>query len=98
VIWLSQVTMKDKGRAVLDRWPCCYVLSRTPYREAVPDLIDLLRNDEVEAMRAVAAESLGELYTAGADKAIRDALVRAYNNDSSKWVRDTIVKYINPNQ
>ncbi len=96
VIWLSQMTMKDKGRAVLDRWPCCYVLSRTPYRQAVPDLIDLLRNDEVEAMRAVAAESLGELYNSGADKTIRDALVDAYNNDSSKWVRDTIAKYINP--
>lgn len=98
VTWLCLTYMNLKTRAVLDRWPCCYVLSHANYQQAIPNLISLLQNDRVEAMRAVAAESLGEFYkTNPGNTAIRDALTGAYQNDSSEWVHKTIAKYIGEN-
>ena len=94
IAWLCLTYMKDKSRGVLDRWPCCYVLTRAKYSQAVPDLIDVLLRDEVEAMRAVAAEALGGLYIDTRNTAIRDALMQSARTDKSKRVRDVIAKYL----
>jgi HEAT repeat protein len=94
IAWLCLTYMKDTTRGVLDRWPCCYVLTRGGYTKAVPDLIEVLLHNEVEAMRAVAAEALGGLYKDTASSAIRDALTQAARTDTSQWVRDTIARYI----
>ena len=94
IAWLCLTYMKDKSRAALDRWPCCYVLTRSGYVQAVPDLIDVLLHDEMEAMRAVAAEALGGLYRETGDDAIRDALIQSARTDTSKWVLETIARYV----
>jgi len=94
VIWLCLTYIKDKGRTLPDRWPCCYVIDRSMYVQAMPDLIDVLLYDEAETMRAVAAEALGEMYKSTTSATIREALLRAAQLDKSKWVRDTIAKYV----
>ncbi len=86
------MTIKDKGRAVLDRWPCCYVISGVRYDKGVPDLTNVLFHDEVEAMRAVAAEALGGMSSTNA--AARAALVQAAKTETSQWVLDTIARYL----
>lgn len=94
IAWLCLTYMNDTSRGVLDRWPCCYVLVRAGYTEAVPQLIDVLLNDETEAMRAVAAESLGGVYKSTGNITIRDALAKAASTDTSKWVQETIARYL----
>ena len=60
IAWLCLTYAKDKGRAILDRWPYMYVLAHVGYQPAVPDLIDELFHDQVECMRKrSAAEALG---------------------------------------
>ena len=94
IIWLCLTYMNDTSRGPLDRWPCIYVIGRTGYMEGVPAIIDVLLHDEIEAMRAVAAEALGGMYKATSNTDIRDALLQASRTDTSKWVRDTIAKYL----
>jgi len=91
IAWLCVTYMKDKSRGVLDRWPCCYVVSRSGYEQGVPDLIDVLLHDGVEVMRAVAAEALGGLPNSAA---AHDALVQAELGETSQRVRDVIAKYL----
>jgi hypothetical protein len=94
VMWLCITYMKDTSRGVLDRWPCCYVIDRCRFEAGIPDLIDVLMLDYVEVVRAVAAESLGELYKATGNTKIKDALTEALRTEKSKRVLDTIAKYI----
>jgi HEAT repeat protein len=94
ITWLCLTYMKDTSRGPLDRWPCCYVIGRSGYMQGVPDMIDVLLRDEIEAMRAVAAEALGGIYKATRNATIHDALLQAARTDTSKWVRDTIAKYL----
>jgi len=86
--------MKDINRSILDRWPCCYVISGIGYEPGAADMIDELLRDEVEIMRAVAAEALGSMYKKTASTVIHDALVQAARTDTSQLVRDTVAKYL----
>jgi len=95
IAWLCLTYTNDLGRGVLDRWPCMYVLSRSGYEAAVPDFIEVLKHDPVEAMRAVAAEALGDL--SGNPRA-HDALVEADLTETSKWVREVIARRLNNSQ
>ena len=82
-------TMKDKSRAVDDRWPCCYVISRSKCEPGIPDLIQVLLHDESEIMRAVAAEALGELSK---NAAAHDALLQASRQETSPAVREVLTR------
>ncbi|MCX6376761.1 MAG: HEAT repeat domain-containing protein, partial [Armatimonadetes bacterium] len=89
---LVVTVMKDKTRAIYQRWQCCYVISGSRDEPGVPDLIDVLLRDESEVMRSVAAEALGKL--SGRIKAARDALLQAARTETSERVRETIAKYL----
>lgn len=91
IAWLCVTYMKDKSRALLDRWPCCYVVSRSGYEQGVPDLIDVLLHDGVEVMRAVAAEALGGLPS---NAAAHDALAQAERTETSQRVREVLARYL----
>lgn len=94
IVWLCLVYMRDLSRGILDRWPCCYVVDRCRYEPGIQGLIDVLFQDQSEAMRSVTAESLGEFFKATANATIKDALTQAFRQDPSKRVRDTIAKYL----
>ncbi len=94
IAWLCLTYMKDQSRAPLDRWPCEYVLSRVAYQPAVSELINVLLHDQLECMRAVAAEALGSWWKSTGSAAMHDALLKASQTDSSQWVRDTIARYL----
>lgn len=93
IAWLCLTYMKDSSREVMQRWPCCYVISGSRYEPGIPDLIDVLLHDSMETMRAVAAEALGGVsYNAAA----HDALLQAKLKETSKRVLDVIAKYVGP--
>lgn len=94
LMWLSLTAIKDSGRAPLDRWPCCYIISRSGHLPGVKPLIDTLGGDQLEVMRAVAAEALGGWYKDTGSPVIREALAQAAGNDSSQWVRETVARYL----
>lgn len=83
--------MKDTSRDMQDRWPCCYVVSRSGYKPGVADLIDLLNNDGSEIIRAVAAEALGGISN---QPDARNALAQAARTDTSTRVREVIARYL----
>lgn len=91
IAWLCTTYMKDKSRGILDRWPCCYVISRSGCDSAVPDLIDVLLHDNHEVIRAVAAEALGGLPE---NSAARDALLQSERTETSKGVLEVLAKYL----
>ena len=94
IAWVCLVIIQDAKRGVIDRWPCIYVLQRTACEAAIPYIIDVLFNSEVEAMRAVAAEALGMWFKSNRSTTIHDALTQALRRETSKWVRETIEKYL----
>lgn len=94
IAWLCLTYMKDKGRDLQRRWPCCYVISRCGYEQGTPDLIEVLMHDPQEIMRAVAAEALGGISD---NPTARDALVQANLKETSTRVRDVISKYLGDN-
>ena len=83
--------MKDKNASPDLRWPCCYVIARSGYKQGVPDVIDVLLHDESEIMRSVAAEALGQL---GKNTLVRDALMQSARRDPSERVRSTLARYL----
>ncbi len=91
VAWLAVTYMKDPGRQLMERWPCCYVISRCGYKPGVLELIDVLHNDSLELMRAVAAEALGGV---SGDASVRDALRQAERTETSQRVRDVLAQYL----
>ncbi len=91
IVGLSINYMKDKRRGAMSRWPCCYVISRCGYEPGIADLIEVLRKDEMEVMRAVAAEALGALSD---HPAARDALVQAKRNETNTRVREVLDRYL----
>ncbi len=94
IAWLCTRYMKDPSRGVLDRWPCEYVLSKARYEPAIPELINILLTDNVDAMRAVAAEALGAWFKSTNNTSIYDALMQSARTEKSQWVRDTLAKYL----
>ncbi len=87
ILSLAIATMKDKSRDVNDRWPCCYVVSRSGDEQGVPDLIQALLHDESNIMRMVAAEALGQLPN---NTAAHDALLLAARGETNQSVRDVL--------
>ena len=84
--------MKDKSRDMSQRWPFCYVILRSGDDQGVPDVIDALFGDQVETMRAVAAEALGQLGTG--NPAAREAMMRSARTETAKAVRDVLARYL----
>lgn len=92
--WLCVNYMEDKSRGLLDRWPCCYVIGRSGFREGVPSLVNVLLHDRAEVMRAVAAEALGEMPYRDD---VHEALVQANGAETSTRVREVLAKYLGKN-
>lgn len=88
---LVVTVMKDKTRAIYQRWQCCYVISGSRDEPGVPDLIDVLLHDESEVMRSVAAEALGKL---SGIRAAHEALLQAARTETSARVREVLAKYL----
>ena len=91
ILSLFVAVMKDRGFTITQRWPCCYVVSRSAFEPGVPDLIQELLCDESETMRAVAAEALGGLRD---NPAVRGAMMESARHERSPWVRRTLAKYL----
>ena len=89
ILSLVIATMNDKSRAVGERWPCCYVISRSKYEPGIPDLIQVLLHDESDVMRSVAAAALGELSK---NAAAYDGLLQASRQETSPLVRDVLTR------
>lgn len=89
ILQLCISTMRDRNAAIIDRWPLCYAISRSGYEPGVPDLIELLRKDQVEIIRAVAAEALADFT---GNRAARDALLQAACKETSQTVRDVLTR------
>lgn len=91
ILSLFVAAMKDRGMTITQRWPCCYVISRSAFEPGVPHLIQELLGDESETMRAVAAEALGGLRD---NPPVRGAMMESARHERSKWVRETLAKYL----
>ena len=81
--------MRDKSHPADQRWQCCYVLSGCGDELAVPHLIQVLLNDESDAMRAVAAEALADFPKSAA---AHDALLQAARQETSQTVREVLTR------
>ncbi len=89
VLFIS--TIHDTSFRVNQRWPCCYVIGRSADERGLPDVIQVLLNDQIETMRAVAAETLGPLKT---NMAARNAMIQAARTETAKSVRDVLTRYL----
>ena len=91
VMSLARARIKDKNVNSDQRWPCCYVIARSGYEQGVPDLIETLLHDDMEIMRAVAAEALGGLPN---NASAHDALLQSARKEASKQVREVLRRYL----
>lgn len=91
ILSLFIAAMKDRSLTITQRWPCCYVISRSGEEQGVAPLILVLLFDESETMRAVAAEALGGLHS---NTAAYDALMQSAHKETSQWVRETLARYL----
>jgi len=81
--------MHDKSHSVYQRYQCCYVISGSEYEPGIPDLIQVLRHDESETMRSVAAEALVQFPKS---TAAHRALLQAAREETSPAVRDVLIR------
>lgn len=88
---LSKViaVMQDKQRPVLQRYQCCYVISGCKDEQGVPDLIKVLRHDESDTMRGVAAEALADFPE---NSAAHEALLQASRLETSESVLEVLTR------
>lgn len=91
ILALFIATMKDKSVNLYQRWPCCYVIGRSADEQGLPDVIQVLLNDPIETMRAVAAETLGALKT---NPVVHDALMQSARTETAKAVRNVLARYL----
>ncbi len=59
--WMCVTYMSDWSADFQKRWPCRYVIGRSNCELGLPALVQILLHDQMEMMRAVAAEALGGL-------------------------------------
>ena len=91
VVALVTGAMYDTRRPVYQRYQCCYVLSDSGTKQAVPDLAQVLLHDESSTMRGVAAEALGKFDR---NAAARDALLQAARQETDPSVRETLSRHL----